>query len=439
MGGSFSAVMPMVTDSQGQASTSYTLPKKSKTVTITCTSTGFVTGTFSEVAVAGPVSRGIIVSGNSQTGLAGTQLPAALVMQVLDPFSFGVPGVLVTFSDGGAGGTFTVPAVTTDSTGQASTFYTTPNNPGTVTITASTTGITPVKFSEVGTTTAPAFTLSATPDTFVVAQGSNITSTITVVPTGGFAGMVSLAASGLPSGVTASFNPTSTASTSTLTLTATSSATAGGPTTVTVTGASGNLTPATTISLTVTPPAPTYSLSASAPSPASVSPGGSSTVPLTVTSGNNYAGTVTLYCSIAPVVSPPPTCSFGNTNPVTVTSGGGTAMLTFSTTGPSGAMVRSSSTFYALWLPIPGLVLIGLGCSGGSRRYRKKLIGFLFLWMVLASLIVVSACGSGGNGGGGGGASGGTPAGNYIITVTGRDANNLTQSNSAPTVIVTVK
>jgi len=536
VGGSFSAVMPMITDSQGQASTTYTLPKKAQTITITCTSTGYTSGSFSEVGIAGPVTRGITVSGNNQSGPVSTQLPAALVMQVFDPYSYGVPGVTVTFSDGGAGGTFSSPSAVTDSLGEASTFYTTPSNPGTVTITASTTGITPVKFSEVANTTAPGFSLSAAPSTLSVAQGNTVPSTITVNPTGGFSGSVALAASGLPSGVTASFNPTSTTGTSILTLTASSSATTGpatvtftgtsgsltqtatinltvtvpanftlsttpstasvaqgstvpstitvnptggftgsvtlaasglpsgvtasfnptsttstsiltltltasdsattGPATVTVTGTSGSLTQTATISLTVNPH-PSYSLSAGTPSSTSVKPGGASTTSVTVTSANSYAGTVTLSCSISPVVSPAPTCSMG-TNPVAVTSAGGSATLTFTSIGPSAAMIRHSpNALYAVWLPVPGLALIGLGLGSGRSR-RQKLLGCVLLWMVLASVVVLPGCGGAGNVGGGGGGNNGTPAGTYTITLTGKDANNQAQSNTAPAVSVTV-
>jgi regulation of enolase protein 1 (concanavalin A-like superfamily) len=60
-----------------------------------------------------------------------------------------------------------------------------------------------------------------------------------------------LTASGLPSGVTASFNPSSTATTSTLTLTASSTA-ATGTASVTITGTSGGLSSTTTVTLTVT-------------------------------------------------------------------------------------------------------------------------------------------------------------------------------------------
>jgi hypothetical protein len=146
---------------------------------------------------------------------------------------------------------------------------------------------------------------------------------------------------------------------------------------------------------------------------------------------------VTLSCSIAPAVSPAPTCSFGNTSPVTVTTSGGTATLTFSTVAATAKAETTRGIFYALLLPMPGLLLVGVGFgSRGSRR--RKLLGLLLLWMILAGLLMLPACGSSGNGGGGGGGSSGTPAGTYTVTVSGKDANGVTQSNTAPTVSVTV-
>ena len=96
----------------------------------------------------------------------------------------------------------------------------------------------------------PNFTLTASPSSITMTQGTNATSTITVNAEGGFSGSVTLAASGLPSGVTAAFNPNPTTSTSTLTLTASATA-AEGTVTVTITGTSGTLTNTTTLSLTV--------------------------------------------------------------------------------------------------------------------------------------------------------------------------------------------
>jgi subtilase family serine protease len=96
----------------------------------------------------------------------------------------------------------------------------------------------------------PGFSLAASPDNVLVDQGSSVTSTITVTDVGGFSGGVTLAASGLPSGVTAGFSPNPATSTSTLTLTASGTA-ATGTSVVTITGTSGSLTDSTTMGLTV--------------------------------------------------------------------------------------------------------------------------------------------------------------------------------------------
>src|SRR5579884_2855955 len=99
-------------------------------------------------------------------------------------------------------------------------------------------------------TSAPNFSLSASPASVSVTQGSTATSTITETASGGFTGSVTLSASGLPSGVTATFGTNPTTSTSVVTFTASSTATLG-TATVTITGTSGTLTHTTTISLTV--------------------------------------------------------------------------------------------------------------------------------------------------------------------------------------------
>jgi peptidoglycan/xylan/chitin deacetylase (PgdA/CDA1 family) len=113
---------------------------------------------------------------------------------------------------------------------------------GTSTITVSSDGISTSALLTV--TPPPNFTLSSASSILNIIQGSSVPTTITVNPTGGFTGNVSLAASDLPSGVTASFLSTS-ATTSTLTLTASSTATLGA-TTVVITGTSEGLTPQTT-------------------------------------------------------------------------------------------------------------------------------------------------------------------------------------------------
>jgi hypothetical protein len=141
------------------------------------------------------------------------------------------------------------------------------------------------------------FTLSATPGNLTIAQGTGATTTITVTPLNGFGGNVNLTASGLPSGVTASFIPNPTATSSTLTLSAGSGA-ATGTFNVTVSGTSGSLTNTTTISLTVTL-APNFSISAS-PSSLMVRRGGTANTTITITALNGFAGSVSLSASGLP-------------------------------------------------------------------------------------------------------------------------------------------
>jgi Abnormal spindle-like microcephaly-assoc'd, ASPM-SPD-2-Hydin len=114
-------------------------------------------------------------------------------------------------------------------------------------------------FSFPGCSGSPNFTLTAVPNTLTISQGNQGTSTITVVPSNGFSGSVTLSASGMPSGVTAGFVPNPTTSTSTLTLTASATA-ATGNSTVTITGTSGSLTATTTVTLTVTASGPVVTL-----------------------------------------------------------------------------------------------------------------------------------------------------------------------------------
>ena len=98
--------------------------------------------------------------------------------------------------------------------------------------------------------TTPNYTLSASPSSLSVTQGTSGSSTITVTPSGGFTGSVTLSTSALPSGVTASFGTNPTTGSSVLTFTASSTATTG-TSSITITGVSGTLSHTTSISLTI--------------------------------------------------------------------------------------------------------------------------------------------------------------------------------------------
>jgi hypothetical protein len=104
-----------------------------------------------------------------------------------------------------------------------------------------------------GSTATNDFSLSLSPTSGSVTAGSSATSTVSTAVTSGSAQSVALTASGLPTGASASFNPSSVTagSSSTLTLT-TSSTTPAGTYSITVTGTGASATHTATYTLTVT-------------------------------------------------------------------------------------------------------------------------------------------------------------------------------------------
>ena len=148
-GGSFNP-STATTNSSGIASTSYTLPTAAKSITVTASATGYSSATFTETSTSGAKTLAVI-GGNGQTGTGGKVLPAALTVEATSGGT-GVSGVSVTFSDGGAGGTFKPATAITNSSGFASTVYTLPLTAETITITAAATGYSSATFTETSTT-----------------------------------------------------------------------------------------------------------------------------------------------------------------------------------------------------------------------------------------------------------------------------------------------
>ncbi len=182
----------------------------------------------------------------------------------------------------------------------------------------------------------PDFALSASPTTVSVAQGGSKTTTVSTTVSGGFNSAVSLSASGLPAGVTASFSPTSIAApgsgSSTLTFTASSTA-AIGTSTVTINASGGGVSHSTTVSLTVSATAtPDFAVSAS-PTSLSVAAGssGTSTISTTVSGGFNSA--VSLSATGLPTGV---TAAFSPTSIAAPGSGSSTLTFTASSTAVAG-------------------------------------------------------------------------------------------------------
>jgi hypothetical protein len=157
---------------------------------------------------------------------------------------------------------------------------------------------------------------------------------------------------------------------------------------------------------------PGFRLTASASGPP-VSPGGSATYTIDVGQQNGFSSAVTLACSA--VASAGIGCSF---SPSSVTPGN-SATLTVTTMAASSALIwpstlSQSKLLYALWLPMGAFLFGGIGSA--ERRYgRKKLAVLVLRCFVGFSLILQLGCASGSSSS----KSMGTPAGSYIITITG--------------------
>jgi endoglucanase len=208
----------------------------------------------------------------------------------------------------------------------------------------------------------PDFALSASPASLTVGRGASATSTIAITRTGGFTGAVALSASGLPAGVTASFNPASaTGASSVLTLTASSAATLGAAT-ITVTGASGTLTRMAPVALTVADaPTPDFALSAS-PASLTVNRGASATSTIAITRSGGFTGAVALSASGLPAgvtASFNPASATGASSVLTlsVSSAAPLGAATITLTGNNGALTRTT--------PVSLTVSEGGGGNGG--------------------------------------------------------------------------
>jgi Putative Ig domain len=211
------------------------------------------------------------------------------------------------------------------------------------------TWITSFKFPGCGST--PDFSLSASPTSRTVTQGSGTSYTVTVTPSGGFTGSVSLGVAGLPTtGVTSSFSPNPTAGSSTLAVT-TGSSTPTGTYPLTITGTSGSLTHSTAATLVVAaPPAITSGASTTFvvgsagsfpvsttgyPTPTISETG---TLPTGVTFTANANGTATLAGT--------PASGTGGTYPMTFTAANsvGSASQSFTLTVDQAAAITSSAS-----------------------------------------------------------------------------------------------
>jgi hypothetical protein len=134
-GGSFNPPSA-ITDSNGNVSTFYTLPKKSGTYTLTISGTGFGNGTATATATPGPAIKIVAWAGMSQKGAAGSTLAKPIVAKAQDAYSNGVAGVTVNFT-ANHGAVPNPPSAVTLATGLAGTNLQLPTTVSTITVTGS--------------------------------------------------------------------------------------------------------------------------------------------------------------------------------------------------------------------------------------------------------------------------------------------------------------
>jgi hypothetical protein len=167
-----------------------------------------------------------------------------------------------------------------------------------------------------------------------------------------------------------------------------------------------------------------FTVSAGALSSSTITRGSSATSTVTVTSVSGLTGAVALTCSVLPAASKPPGCSVSPASVTLTANGNQTATLTISTVKPS---VVAGLGLTALWLPMPGLLLVGIGFATKRTSWRK-LTELLLTFMALLGVVFLASCGSGTYGGGGG--NPGTTTGNYTVTVNGSGGGANASSNA---------
>jgi subtilase family serine protease len=258
----------------------------------------------------------------------------------------------------------------------------------------------------------PDFSASTPTTSLNIFDGQSGTATITVTPINSFIGSVSFACSGLPSGASCSFNPTTVTppatTTTVVTIQAGSTSTTG---TVVITASTGTLStvshPAASIALTTVAP---FTLQADAAS-FQVAQGSNVDATVTVTLDPSFTGTISFSCTDpAPgsICTPPGNINASQDVSFHITTSLPTAKL-------DRPLDRGSRILYAALLPgLFGIVLVA-----GSRKRSTGAMRVLGLIAVLgASTLWMASCG-GSSSGSGGTTNPGTPKGTYTITATG--------------------
>ena len=322
--------------------TSASTPSGTYPLTISGTSGSVVHSTSATLVVNAPADFTIGATPSSQTVVQGNSTTYTATISALNGFSgnvtFSVTGLpsaaTSNFNPSSVAGNGTSTLTITTSASTPSGTY-----PLTITGTSGNLVHSTNATLVMNAVAAADFTIAATPSSQTVVQGNSTTYTTTISAANGFSGNVTFNVSGLPSGATSNFNPSSVAGsgTSTLTIT-TSTSTPSGTYSLTITGTSGSLVHSTTVTLVVNSAGPTDFTMAATPSSQTVVRGNSTTYTITISGTNGFSGNVNFS------VTGLPAGTRSNFNPSSI-PGNGTSTLTINAQRSNPAKEFPTGTF----------------------------------------------------------------------------------------------
>jgi len=168
-----------------------------------------------------------------------------------------------------------------------------------------------------------------------------------------------------------------------------------------------------------------FSMAAAAVGPTTISAG--SSVSFNISASplfGPFPAAVTLACAGLPQGAQ---CNFSS---ATVNAGGPASKLTITTTPRTTTALAplrhgNPAPLYALWMPLPAILLMGVG----TRRRARKQIALLMLLLLLGMTLLLVSCG-GGSMSTAPAVQNGTPADNYTVTITGTTSAGLQNTTS---------
>jgi hypothetical protein len=141
-----------------------------------------------------------------------------------------------------------------------------------------------------------------------------------------------------------------------------------------------------------------------------------------------YPSSINLSCTGLPTAA---ACNFTSASMTLQSPGPATSTLNITTTARPVVTPAASlwiRHFYAIWLVVPGLTLLGVGSSSKSRR---RMVGIMMFCLLFAMLLLQPACSSSSSQT----PVSGTPPGNYTVTVSatsGTDTKSQTVTLTVP-------